>query len=122
MPDGGNAFQGLSAHQIFQRLCVMGEEWAEQDAAARLYEELENSRLAQLTLEVIAAERCSRVQAEQTAQASDEYQQHIRDMVEARRKANRLKVRWESAKMWVELMRSQNANRRAEMGLGGLVT
>lgn len=122
MPDGDNAFQGLSAHQIFQRLCAMGEEWADQDAAARLYENLENSRLAQLTLEVMAAERTSRAQAEQTAQASDEYQEHLRDMVEARRKANRLKVRWDSAKMWCELMRSQNANRRAEMGLGGLVT
>ncbi len=114
-------FAGQSPDAIFHRIVEVGEEWAEADKAARLLEDLTKSRLAQLTLRE-QARGVSRVQAETEALASDAYQEHVRSGIQAREHASKLQVRHKAALMWVELWRSLNANQRAEMRLGGVVS
>lgn len=111
---------GLHPHAIFERLCELGTEWADLQAAASLFEETKGATLARLTVERMD-ERVSRAQAETLALASDEWLSRVEGMVEAKKAAQRAMVRWKSALMWAELLRSQNATRREEMRLGGMV-
>ena len=59
----------------------------------------------------------SHAEAESGAKASEGYRQHIDDMVEARRVANRARVKFDSMKAWVELARSKVASDRALINL-----
>lgn len=100
----------LNPTEIHERLVTLGEEWAESQAAAELLEENKKPLLSQLSLE------CN----EQSAAAKEafslrhpDYKKHIDVMVKARKAANKAKVRYDSAKVWSELMRTQAANERA---------
>lgn len=116
-----NAFAGMNPDAIMLRLIELGEEHAEKLAIWRFYEDLEKSLLAQLTIKRMNGDK-SRAQAEQEARACDEYTKHVRAGISAELNANKARVRYDSAKVWVDLMRSTNANRRAEMQMGGLIT
>lgn len=117
-----NPFTGLDPNEIFNRLVELGEAWADANAAAALWEETQKSFLAQLTARASGGGGRSHAAAQNDALGSNEYQQHCRNMVLARRDANKARVRYDSAKMWAELLRSANANRRTEMALGGMQT
>jgi hypothetical protein len=62
----------------------------------------------------------TRAMAEVEALASPDYRAHVEATVEAKRRANVARVRYNSGQMWAELLRSQAATRRAEMSLGHL--
>jgi hypothetical protein len=117
-----NPFGGLDPNEIFERLVNLGDEWADAHAAAALYEETQKSMLAQLTIRASNGGSRSVAAATNDALGTDEYQKFCRNMVLARRDANKKRVRYDTAKMWAELLRSANANRRAEMALGGMQT
>jgi hypothetical protein len=51
------------------------------------------------------------------AEADQEYMKHIADMVEARKKATKARVKYDAYKVQIELLRSAESTRRAEMGL-----
>ncbi len=117
-----NPFAGLDPNEVYGRLVELGEAWADANAAAALWEETQKSYLAQLTVRASNGGTRSQAAAQTEALGTSEYQKHCRNMVLARRDANKARVRYDSAKMWAELMRSANANRRAEMALGGMQT
>lgn len=117
-----NPFFGLDPNEIHHKLVEAGEAWADANAAAALWEETQKGFLAQLTARASNGASRSHAAAQNDALGSQEYQTHCRNMVLARRDANKARVRYDSAKMWVELLRSANANRRTEMALGGIQT
>lgn len=114
-----NPLANLDPRSIFDRLVMLGEEWADAHAAASFLEETQKPLLARLTLENMDGST-TRAQAEVEALAADEYNRHLDRMVAARRKANVARVRYQSAQVWAELLRSANANRRAEMQMAGM--
>lgn len=95
-----------------QRLVDLGEDWADKDAAASLYEETKKSALAKL---IVASQAKTMAEREAQALQSPEYGMHLEAMVEARKVANRAKVNYDAAKVWVEMARTAEATRRTEM-------
>lgn len=107
---------------------VIGEDWADQDAAASSLEETRKTVLAQLqleyTLEGVSVGRGTdkpkpmpATQAEMRALADPRYEQHLELMVLARKEANRSRVRYDMGKMRLELYRSLQATMRQEMNM-----
>lgn len=98
-----------------ERLIEVGEVWADLHAAAEMYEETRKSVLGKLALEF--AQSMPMNKAEHAAYDAPEYREHVKAMVEARRKANRARVRWDVGRTHADLMRSVESTKRAEMGM-----
>jgi len=98
-----------SPDQIEERLRLAGEDFAEKNAAAELLEE---------TKKVVFSKLCSnsteKTQGakETSAYCQPEYEEHIISMVEARKVANKARVKYESGRIWVDLLRSKEATER----------
>jgi hypothetical protein len=101
----------MDVDQVHNRLVSAGEEWADQDAAASLLEETRKTVLAEL-MNGLTGSIASR---ESEALANPVYKLHVTNMVTARKAANRAKVKYDSARAWCELVRTQEATRRAEI-------
>lgn len=105
----------------------LGIVWAEKHETASLLEETKKTLLAQIIGELMSASRkdgkkgISFAQAETEALADVRYEAHLREMTEARREANKARVRHETAGVRLEMLRSLMANRREEMRLAGMV-
>ena len=104
----------LDPDRAFQAIVDAGEAWAEAEAAAALLEETRKSVLAKLMNESPIASIAGK---EMTALADPEYKKFVEGMVQARKVANKARVRYDSAKVLAELRRSQESTRRAEMSL-----
>lgn len=100
--------------KIYHNLVTLGEDWAQADAAASMLEETRTSLRAKLTSELLP-EKGSVAKALVYAEATEAYSDHVKSAVKARRIANVAKVKYDSAKVWVDLMRSKEATKRAEM-------
>ena len=100
--------------KLYQKLYDSGQEWADKDAAANLLEETKKSVLAQCMTRFPGV---SRAEAEQNGLASDVYQEHVRSMVTARQEANKARAQYDAIKIYVELVRTVESTRRAEMNL-----
>lgn len=100
------------AHELSER----GLAWADADAAACALEETKSTVLSQLAADHLGRGE-SAAKAELLAKASPEYRDHLESMVNARKTANRARVRWDTYKAYVELIRSAESSRRAEMGM-----
>lgn len=88
----------------------MGEAWANTQAAAEILEETKKTLIAQLSLQ---CNEKSIAAKEMFAYAHPDYTEHLQAMNAARKDANKHKVRYESAKVWAELKRTEAANERA---------
>lgn len=104
----------ISLEEMHSRLVTLGEAWADKDAAASAFEESRRSIRAQIAMRCMG-EAKSIAKAELMAEADDEYKAHVRAMVSARRTANIAKVNFDAAKIWVDMWRSQESTRRAEL-------
>ena len=99
----------------------VGEEWASAAAALELMEEGRKVMLAKLIQKhqavgyTASAKGISRQNAEDRALADPEYKEFLLRLKDHRERANKLRVRWDSCKMYVELIRSKMATARAEM-------
>jgi hypothetical protein len=106
----------------------LGLEWVEKDEQASILEETKKTVLAQLIREEQLASKSTggkgipMNQAESNALASPVFESHLKGMVAARAEANRAKVRYDSARIRIELLRSLIAARREEMRLGSIRT
>lgn len=100
----------LDPKDIHERLVTLGTEWAEENAAAELLEETKKTLIAELMNE--CNEKSSNAK-ETYALRQRRYLDHIEGMVAARKAANKSKVRYDSAKVWAELKRTEAANERA---------
>lgn len=100
------------------RLVKAGEEWADKDAAATLLEETKSTVLSQLIqIQLGQNDSLSMAKAEVLAKSTQAFREHLAKMVEARKEANKARVRWISGQAHVDLIRSMEASRRAEMKL-----
>jgi len=95
---------------LHERLVTKGTEWAEADYRASCLEETKKTLLAQLMQKSTLSSSAAK---ETEAMATEEYETHITGMCEARFLANKAKVEYDSAKAFVELLRTQAANERA---------
>lgn len=102
----------INPDEIHERLRIAGEEWADKDAAASLLEETKKTLLAELML---SAPGSSQAAKEMEALAHPRYREHLLSMVAARKEANKVKVRYDTGKVWAELKRSAESTKREEM-------
>lgn len=102
----------LRPTHIYDRLVTLGEAWAEAHYAAELLEETKKTVLAKF---YASANEATHGAKESAAMRHPDYQEHIEKMVAARYHANRAKVKYDSARIWAELMRTKSANDRAAM-------
>lgn len=93
---------------------LTSKRWIEADAAASLLEETKSANLSQMMLSNHAD---SVSKAEMLAKASPRWTEYIEAMVEARRKANLLKVELEWIRMRFQEQSSAEATARAERRL-----
>jgi len=98
--------------EIAERMRLAGEEWSDLDAAANMLEETRKSVLAEL---VNQSKGGSIAAKESEALANPAYKLHLTNMVNARREANRARVKYDTARAWVELVRTSEATKRAEL-------
>jgi hypothetical protein len=104
---------------LTDRLIEAGEKWSDLNAAAEVLEETKSTLLGKLLSEHFDEPAWK---AEAKAKSDPRYNEHIFAMVEARKAANRARVRYDSGKAFVELARSAESTRRAEMNLGSRIT
>jgi hypothetical protein len=102
----------FNPNEIAERMRLAGEDWSDKDAAASLLEEARKSVLAELMNQ---AQGQSMAAKESEALASPEYREHVESMVIARKEANRAKVKYDTARAWIELVRTAEASKRQEM-------
>lgn len=100
--------------RAYDALVKSGEDWADKNAAAELLEKTEKSVLAKLINEGGTGSVAAR---ESVARAHPDFLTFVESSVEARRVANKARVRYDSAKTLAEMRRSEESTYRAEMAL-----
>jgi hypothetical protein len=102
----------ISNLPLSEQYRVAADQWVDADAAASILEELKTATLNQrmLALGDMAVNR-----AEMTVKASPDWKRYIEEMVAARTRANKLKVRMEELRMRYGETQSEEASRRAEL-------
>jgi hypothetical protein len=94
---------------------TIGEEFADRNAAAELLRATLKPLLAKLTIEAQGRDPdLSRIQAQQVAECSDTYAEHVRATVEAERLAARARAQWEAVKSFARSVQTMEANQRVE--------
>lgn len=100
----------INPDAIYEKLVTLGEDFSDKDAAANLLDETKKVLLAQLMVKSSATSAAAK---EMEALADPSYTVHIGRMVEAKKEAQRAKVRWISAQAWCDASRTQAASERA---------
>ncbi len=103
----------FNPEKIFERLLQAGEEWSDRNAAAEILEETKKTLLA----EIMSGFTGSTAERERNALADVSYKLHLKNMVAARREANRARVRYDSVRVLAEMRRTQESTRRAEANI-----
>ena len=102
----------INAQKIYERLVNEGDDWADKHAAAELLE----GTLKQVFSQCVLNHRKSGApvnECEHNANNDPDYLQARESAVEARREANRAKVRYNAANAWFEAQRTAEASHRA---------
>ena len=103
---------------LYEQYRIAALEWVDAEAAASLLEDLKSSFLAEMMGNLMASEPKMAVnRAEQEVKGSGEWRDHVTSIIEARKLANRCKVRVEYIKMRHQEWISQEANNRTEARL-----
>ena len=108
----------IDSDRMYHALVRAGEDWADKRSAYQLLEKNSKSILADLTKGFMNdyADR-SKTEAEMEALASTAYRQHLQSVCDALKAYLRSEVRYDSLKTLVELRRSEESTRRAELQL-----
>ena len=104
----------MDANELYHKLTQAGDDWADKQASYNVLDDTKNAVLAQLMLKSNATSVAAK---EIEAKASKEYTDHVKHTQEAMKLALKAKVNYESIKIWIDLKRSEEATRRAEMKL-----
>lgn len=107
-------------NKVRERIVSLGKDWSRKNAAAQLAEDMKKTVHARLTLARMADGGCSKAQAELEALASQDYVECLADAAAARQASNDARTEFDCAKIWVDLLRSVNANKRTEMQLSDM--
>ena len=100
---------------VYSRLYNAGTEWSTAHTTACQLEEAQKSILSTIMCTHLQNGAKSVSEADMMARASGEYKEYIKGMVEARGIATDYKVRYDSAKIWWEAMRTKAATMRQEL-------
>lgn len=103
-----------SNQPISEQFRITAKAWVDADAAANMLEETKTATLSQ---KMFALGEMPVSKAEMTVKASDEWAHYLKTMVDARSRANLLKVKMEYLRMRFQEWNSTTATRRAEMKL-----
>ena len=104
----------MSDQPLSEKFRLAAKEWVAEDAAANM---LEESKSAYLSQKMAALGDMPVSRAEMEVKASADWREYIRQMVEAREKANLSKVKLEWLRMRFNEWQSAEATKRAEMKL-----
>ena len=97
---------------------IVSKQWVDADAAATLLEDTKSAVLSERMQALIRDEPGMAInRAEAAVKGSEEWREWISGMIEARKKANLLKVQLEYLRMKFTEWNSHEASRRAEMKL-----
>ena len=103
---------------ISEQFRVVSKQWVDAEAAASLLEDTKSAVLSERMQALLRDEPGLAInRAEATVKASDEWKEWIEGMIEARKKANLLKVQLEYLRMRSGEQASYEATKRAEMKL-----
>lgn len=97
-----------------ERYRLIALQWVDADAAANMLEDTKSAVLSEM-LQAHADKPVNKGEA--LVKASPEWRAHVMKIVEARRKANQLKVEMEFMRMKFSENQSSEASKRAEMRL-----
>lgn len=103
-------------HKIAERYRNDGWTWADKDGAASLLEETRKTLRSQIALKFLP-DAGSVSKAEMNAEATEEYIIHVRNMVDARTQANRARAQFDADRAFIDLIRSQESTKRAELSM-----
>ncbi len=101
-------------YPISEQFRIVAKQWVDADNAARL---LEETKTAVLSQRMKALGDMPTAHAERDVKSSPEWHDFIKEMVEARSKANRLKVQLEFIRMKFSEQQSFEATARVERRL-----
>lgn len=104
----------MSNLPLSEQYRLTAKEWVEADAAASL---LEETKTAVLSQHMAAMGDMPVSKAEMAVKSTADWHRYLSDMVEARKKANLLKVKLEWVRMRFSEWQSAEASKRAEMRL-----
>lgn len=104
----------MSNQPISEQYRITAKEWVEANTAADMLEECKSAVLSQ---QMAALGEMPVSRAEMEVKASENWTEYLRKMVEARGKANLLKVKCEYLRMRFQEQSSAEASKRAEMRL-----
>jgi len=103
---------------ISEQFRIVSKQWVDAEAAASLLEDTKSAVLSERMQALLREEPGLAInRAEATVKASDEWKEWITGMIEARKKANLLKVQLEYLRMRAGEQASYEATKRAEMKL-----
>ena len=100
---------------VYKEFVRTGSDWADKHAAAEVLEGALKTLKAQLTLDAKAEHQCSMSEATEWALVSDRYVSALNAAADARREANRARVRYDATKALFEAQRTAEASERAAM-------
>lgn len=103
-----------SNQPISEQYRIVAKAWVDADAAANA---LEESKSAVLSERMLALGDMPVSRAEMEIKGSPGWRQYLSAMVDARSRANKLKVQMEYIRMRFNEWQSENATKRAEMRL-----
>jgi hypothetical protein len=104
----------IDVDALHDRLEDLGEVWADADAAYKALDDMTKSVLSRC---MVPHEGKSVAAAETLARRDEVFVSHLNSLAEARKNANRARVKYDSAKAWIELYRSKAATEREAMKL-----
>lgn len=108
----------MSNESYSEQFRVVAKKWVDADAAATILEDTRSSILSQRMQDLLRNEPGMAInKAETTVKASEEWQNWITGMVEARKQANLLKVQLEYLRMKFHEWQSHEATKRTEARL-----
>ena len=99
----------IDANELYHKLTMAGNDWAEKQAAYNVLEDTKNAVLSKLMLNSKAPSVAAK---EIEAKASAEFTDHVKSTQDAMKAALKAKVNYEAIKIWIDLKRTEAANER----------
>lgn len=106
----------ISSDAMYKSLLESGITWADTKSAFQALDSASSSVLADLTQFHRSAD-ISRAEAETIARASSAYKDHLNSVAAANKSYLRAEVKYKSLQVLIELRRSEESSRRAELKL-----
>ena len=99
---------------LSEQYAEIGAQWVDADAAAEILEQVKSAFLSQ-RMQLMAGQPLNR--AEAMVKSSPEWRDYIEKMVNARKRANLLKVQMDTIKMRASEWQNEEANNRIQARL-----